>query len=182
MTAIAAQPSEARLRSRARRPWLQPVFLALALLLLIAAAAALTLTLAQGRPLPWQFHRPWVSPHVAGTLLLLALGAAQLALPKGDARHRLVGYGWCAAMAFICVSGLMIQLEPGHITIPHMASSVFAVANLMLLPVVIWSARTGRRRTHRIAVLWMFGLMLNAGAMAFIPQRAIGSLVFGLFH
>jgi uncharacterized membrane protein len=178
MTAIAAQPPQAA----ARRPWLQPILLALALILLVTAGGALAVTLAQGRPLPWQFARPWVSPHVAGTLVLLALGAAQLALPKGDARHRLIGYGWCAAMAYICVTGLMIQLEPGHVTIPHMASSVFAVANLMLLPVVIWSARTGRRRTHRLAVLWMFGLMLNAGLLAFIPQRTIGSLVFGLFH
>jgi hypothetical protein len=47
---------------------------------------------------------------------------------------------------------------------------------------VIWAARTGRPRLHRGAALGMVLVMLNAGALAYIPQRAFGSLVFGLFH
>ena len=165
-----------------RRPWLQPVFALLALLILAPVLAALAVTLAKGRPLPWQFQVAWVSPHVAAALMVLALGVMQLLLRKGDRRHRVVGYVWCGLMAFISASGLLISLEPGRVTVIHMASSVFAVINLVCIPLVIWGARTGRRGLHRVAALVMFASMLNAGLMTFIPFRAIGLLVFGTLH
>ena len=168
--------------TRRNRPVLQPLFLLGAVALLVPASVALAVTLARGRPLPWQFHMPWVSPHIAVALLALALAAMQLGLRKGDRRHRLVGYAWCALMATIAVSGLMVQLQPGHLTFIHMASSVFAVADLVLLPIVIVAGRTGRRRLHRNAALGMVACLLNAGALAFIPQRAIGALILALFH
>ena len=52
----------------------------------------------------------------------------------------------------------------------------------MLLPLVVWGARTGRPRLHRFAAMGMFASMLNAGALAYIPFRAIGLLVFGALH
>ena len=181
MTAIShtlvRPPPEAR-----RKPLLQRLLLVGALAILAPIGVALPLTLLRGRPLPWQFHLPWVSPHVAAALLVLALGAMQLALPKGDRRHRLMGYAWCALMAFISLSGLLIQLAPGRPTMIHMASSVFSAINLILLPLVIFGARTGRRRLHKAAALGMFACLLNAGALAFIPFRAIGLLVFGALH
>ena len=165
-----------------RRPVLQPLFAAGALAILAPIAIALPVTLLRGRPLPWQFHMPWVLPHVAVALLVLGLGATQLTLRKGDRRHRMIGYAWCALMALISLSGLLISLKPGQVTLIHMASSVFSATNLVLLPLVIWGARSGRRRLHRIAALGMFGCLLNAGALAFIPFRAIGLLVFGALH
>ncbi len=168
--------------ARRRRPLMQTIFGVVALAILAPILVALPLTLARGRPLPWQFNVAWVSPHVAVALVVLAMGAMQLLLSKGDKRHQLMGYAWCALMAFISISGLLIQLEPGHVTVIHMASSVFAVINLILLPLVIWGARTGHPRVHRIAAMGMFASMLNAGLMAFIPFRAIGLLVFGLAH
>ena len=165
-----------------KRLVLQPIFLCGALALFVPASVALAVTLARGRPLPWQFHMPWVSPHIVVALLALALAAMQLGLRKGDRRHRLMGYAWCALMAAIAVSGLMVQLEPGHVTVIHLASSGFAVADLILLPIVIYAGRSGRRRLHRNAALGMVACLLNAGALAFIPQRAIGALILGLFH
>ena len=178
MTVI-AQPSLRRPRAA---PLLDRLALCVGVVILVPAAAALAVTLALGRRLPWQFQMPAVAPHIAVALLALGLGVAQLALPKGDRRHRLMGYGWCAVIAAVCVSGLMVQLEPGHVTLIHWISSGFSVIDLILLPVVIWAARTGRPRLHRCAALGMVLVMLNAGALAYIPQRAIGSLVFGLFH
>jgi uncharacterized membrane protein len=167
---------------RPSRPWLQRLFLWTAVVILAPASLALAATLLLGLPLPWQFHVPWVSPHIVAALLALALGILQLGLRKGDRRHRLVGYAWCALIAFICLSGLGIRLEPGHVTIVHKISSVFAVGDLFLVPVVIFAGRTGRRRLHRFAVLAIFAFMLNAGLLAFIPFRALGGLVIGLFH
>jgi uncharacterized membrane protein len=181
MTAAAHAQDYAR-PARRRRPWLQPVFAGLSLVILIPILAALTFTVAKGRPLPWQFHVAWVSPHLAVALVVLGMGALQLMLKKGDRRHRMMGYAWLVLMAFISVSGILIQLEPGHVTVIHIASSVTAVINLILLPLVVWGARTGRRRVHRIAAMTMFAFMLNAGLMAFVPFRAIGLLVFGAFH
>ena len=181
MTAVANLQSLSRPAGR-RRPAMQTVFALVALAILAPILVALALTLAKGRPLPWQFHIAWVSPHVAVALVLLAMGAMQLLLRKGDRRHRLMGYAWCALMGFISVSGLLIQLQPGRPTIIHLASSVFAAINLILLPLVIWGARTGRPRLHRIAAMGMFATMLNAGLMAFVPFRAIGLLVFGALH
>jgi uncharacterized membrane protein len=150
--------------------------------ILAPAVIGLGATLVVGRPLPWQFHRPGVSPHIGVAFLALGLGVAQLALPKGDRRHRLLGYVWCAIIAAACLSGLLVQLEPGHVTLIHWISSGFSAADLILLPLVIYAARTGRRRLHRNAAMAMVLVMLNAGVLAYIPQRAIGSLVFGLFH
>jgi len=181
MTALAQTQARTHPASR-RRPVLQPLFAALALLVLIPICLALPSTLLRGRPLPWQFHTPWVLPHLTVALLVLGLGAMQLTLRKGDRRHRMMGYAWCALMGFISISGLMIQLEPGHLTIIHIASSVFSVINLVLLPLVIWGAHSGRRRLHRIAALGMFASMLNAGLMAYVPFRAVGLLVFGALH
>jgi uncharacterized membrane protein len=181
MTAI-AQTVLAKAPRRRRRPLLQPLFAASAAAMLAPIAVALAVTLARGRPLPWQFHMLWVSPHIAIVMLALGLGTVQLALPKGDRRHRLLGYGWLAVMALLSVTGLMIQLEPGHVTLVHRISSGFAVANLVLTPGIIWSARTGRGKLHRGLTLGLFGNMLFSGLMAFIPFRAIGLLVFGMFH
>jgi uncharacterized membrane protein len=180
MTAIAHTASIKS--ARRRRPWLQPVFAGTAAAMFAPIAVAFTVTFARARPLPWQFHMPWVSPHIAIVMLALGLGAVQMALPKGDRRHRLLGYGWLAVMAALSITGLLIQLEPGHVTLVHRISSGFAIANLVLTPVVIWSARTGRRRLHRGLAMTFFGNMLFSGLMAFIPFRAIGLLVFGMLH
>ena len=181
MTAIAEAQARSRPAAR-KRSVLQPLFVCGALAILAPIAVALPLTLLRGRPLPWQFHMSWVSPHVAVALVVLAMGALQLSLKKGDRRHRIMGYAWCALMAFISVSGLLIQLQPGHVTFIHLASSVFSVTNLVCLPLVIWGARTGLRRLHRVTALVMFASLLNAGALAFVPFRAIGLLVFGALH
>lgn len=172
---MSAVPSPAR-----RLPWVQYAMLAGTLLILAPVLAALAVTLAQGRPLPWQFHMRAVSPHVAAGLGVLVLGALQLALSKGDRRHRLIGYAWCALMAALAVSGLMVQLDPGGgVTLIHWASSGFSIATLALLPVAIWAGRSGRRMLHRNTVLALFFLMLLAGALTFIPHRALGLLMSG---
>ncbi len=67
-------------------------------------------------------------------------------------------------------------------TFVHLASSLFSIADLILLPIVIFAARTRRRRLHRNAALGLYACVLNAGALAFIPQRALGALLLGLLH
>lgn len=115
---------------------------------------------------------------VAIVTAALALGAAQLLLPKRVRRHRFVGYVWCGLLVGVAVSGLAVQLDPkGAVTLIHRISSYFSIATLALLPIVIHAGRTGQREAHRNALLGIFGLLLLAGGMSFIPGRAIGDLV-----
>lgn len=148
------------------------------LAILVPAAASLASALLLGRALPWQFDLPAVSLHVGAASVALVLGAAQLVLPKGGKRHRLFGYVWCGLLALVAVSGLAVQLNPnGGVTLIHRISSYFSIATLVLLPIVIHAGRTGQRKAHRNALLGIFGLLLLAGGMSFIPGRAVGDLV-----
>jgi uncharacterized membrane protein len=148
------------------------------LAILVPAAGSLVVVLILGRALPWQFELPAVSLHVGAALIALALGAAQLWLPKRAPRHHLIGYLWCGLLAMVAVSGLGVQLDPkGGVTFIHRVSSYFSIATLVLLPIVIHAGRTGRRKAHRNALLGVFALLLLAGGMSFIPGRAVGDLV-----
>jgi uncharacterized membrane protein len=148
--------------------------------ILVPTLAALAALAVLGRPLPWQFALPAVSLHVAAGLMALALGAAQLLLSKRAKRHRLMGYAWCSLLAFLAVSGLAVDLDPGGATVIHRISSLFSVATLALLPIVVHAGRTGQKRMHRNALLAVFSLLLLAGGLTFFPHRAIGGLFVGL--
>ena len=52
------------------------------------------------RPIPW---------HAFAAFAALAVGGAQLALPKGTMRHRALGYAWVALMLVIAISSFWIQ-------------------------------------------------------------------------
>lgn len=144
--------------------------------ILVPTLVALAALVALGRPMPWQFGLPAVSLHVAVALAALGIGAAQFLLARKGRRHRLMGYLWCGLLACVAVSGLAVQLEPGGVTVIHRISSLFSVATLALLPIVIHAGRTGQRRTHRNAILAIYALLFTAGALAFLPHRAMGSL------
>lgn len=148
--------------------------------ILVPSLAALAAVSASGRPLPWQFALPAVSLHVTLGLTALIIGAAQMLLARRGLRHRLMGYLWCGLLAAIAVSGLAVHLEPGGVTPIHRISSLFSVATLALLPIVIHAGRTGQRRSHRNAILAIYALLITAGALTFLPQRAIGSLFVAL--
>lgn len=150
------------------------------LAILVPTLAALVAVAVSGRPLPWQFGLPAVSLHVALGLAALILGAAQILLAKRARRHRLMGYLWCGLLAVIAMSGLAVHLEPGQVTPIHRISSLFSVATLALLPVVIHAGRMGQKRTHRNAVVAIYLLLITAGALTFLPHRAIGSLFVAL--
>ena len=46
--------------------------------------------------------------HALAAILALVIGAAQLWLAKGTARHRQLGYVWVGLMAFVAISGFFI--------------------------------------------------------------------------
>lgn len=116
--------------------------------------------------------------HALAALLAFALGVVQLAGAKGTARHRVIGWGWVAAMAVTAASGFFIQeILPGSFSPIHLLS----VLVLVCLPVAILAARRGNVRVHGRTMLGMvIGGLIVAGLFTLLPGRIMHALVFGV--
>jgi uncharacterized membrane protein len=116
--------------------------------------------------------------HALAALLAFGLGAVQLAGVKGNARHRVIGWAWVAAMAVTAATGFFIQeILPGQFSPIHLLSTLV----LVLLPVAIIAARRGRVRSHSRTMIGMFaGGLIIAGLFTLLPGRIMHALVFGL--
>ncbi len=154
-----------------------------AIVLLLATAGLLNLLVA-GRPIPDALRHGAVIAHLGSVMLALPIGISQLVLPKGTFRHRTVGYIWLSLMVFTALvsfaihtinhSGALGGLSPIHL---------FSILTLVLAPIIVWRARQGTVADHRRAVLGlMLGGLAVAGLFTFLPGRALGQLVFGLFR
>ncbi|MGZ6050414.1 MAG: DUF2306 domain-containing protein [Phenylobacterium sp.] len=149
------------------------------IVLLLATAGLLNLLLAH-RPIPASLRSAAVVAHLASVMLALPIGISQLVLPKGTIRHRTVGYIWLGLMVFTALVSFTIHtINPGGLSPIHL----FSVLTLVLAPVIAWRARRGAVEKHREAVLGlMLGGLAIAGLFTFLPGRALGQLVLGLFR
>ncbi len=145
------------------------------------SVSSLAITLSLGRSLPWQFDLPAVSIHIGAALIGIALAVIQVVLPKGGSKHKILGHVWCAVMSVVAVSSFAIQLSPdGAVTLVHRISSLFSIATLVLIPLVVHYGRTRKRGAHRKALLGVLAFILLAGALSFAPGRTFGDLVASL--
>ena len=120
-------------------------------------------------PIPW---------HAFAAFAALAVGGAQLALPKGTLRHRAMGYVWAALMLVIAISSFWIQQIRvfGRFSPIHLMS----ILVLVTVPLAVWHARTHRVEKHRrvMIALYVFAL-IGAGVFTLMPGRIMHSVVFG---
>ncbi len=146
----------------------------------LLAAAGIGNALLTHAEMPDALRKGAVIAHLTTVFLALPLGISQLVLPKGTIRHRTVGYIWCALMtATALISFAVHEINPGGFSPIH----VFSVATLVSVPLIIFFARTGRVPQHQRSVLiLMIGGLVIAGLFTFIPGRALGTLVYRLFH
>lgn len=146
---------------------------------LLATAGLLNLFLAH-RPMPETLRGGVVWAHLGSVMLALPLGVSQLLLPKGTLRHRTLGYIWVGLMVFTALVSFAIHtLNPGRLSPIHL----FSVLTLVMAPNLVWQARRHNVAKHRRAVLGlMLGALAIAGLFTFLPGRALGQLVFGLFR
>lgn len=125
--------------------------------------------LAAPPPIPW---------HAFAAFAALAIGGAQLALPKGTPRHRIVGYVWAALMLVIAISSFWIQQIRlfGRFSPIHLLS----ILVLVTVPLAVWHARNHRVVRHRKAMtaLYIFALV-GAGIFTLLPGRMMHAVVFG---
>ena len=89
--------------------------------------------------------------HALAAILALVIGAAQLWLAKGTARHRQLGYVWVGLMAFVAISGFFIY--------ETRLFGVFSLIHLLsvLVLVTLWRAvrmaRAGKIRAQRFKTM-----------------------------
>ena len=122
---------------------------------------------------------PWlVQVHVAAALIAFVLGIVQFLRPKGDARHRLLGWIWVLVLAAVALSsfGITEVAGPGNFSWLHGLSAY----TLFGLVGGVIQARKGWVRAHRNSMIGLFlGAMVITGIFAFTPGRLMGHVVFG---
>jgi uncharacterized membrane protein len=119
-----------------------------------------------------------VQLHALAAASAFVLGIVQFASPKGTRPHRMLGWIWSGLMLGVALSSFLITevAGPGRFSWIHLLS----VFTLVMLPVAIWAARTGRISTHERVMKGLFlGGLVIAGAFAFIPGRTMWQVVFG---
>jgi uncharacterized membrane protein len=120
-------------------------------------------------PVPW---------HAFAALAALAIGGAQLALPKGTMRHRVLGYAWVALMLVIAISSFWIQQI--RLIGPFSPIHLLSILVLVTVPLAVWHARNHRVMKHRKVMisLYVFAL-IGAGVFTLLPGRIMHAVVFG---
>jgi len=115
-----------------------------------------------------------VQLHAAAAISALGLGVWQIAAPKGTLPHRRLGWIWVGLMAVVALSSFGIT--------PHGFSWIHAIAvvTLVMLPLAVGHARSGRIVGHRRVMLSLFfGALVVAGGFTLMPARIMGRVVFG---
>lgn len=121
---------------------------------------------------------PEIQVHAFAAMAAFALGAVQIAAPKGTLPHRALGWVWVVLMLVISGSSFLIHgirlwgpWSPIHLL------SVFAPIMLVL---GVLAARRHRIRAHRITMISIFaGALLLAGLFTLVPGRLMHTVLFG---
>ncbi|GJE62006.1 DUF2306 domain-containing protein [Methylobacterium trifolii] len=121
---------------------------------------------------------PVVQAHALMALTAVALGALQLALPKGGPRHRWLGRAWVGLLALVCLSsfGIGALRQFGPFSWIHGLSAF----TLPMLAVAIAHARAGRIDAHRWTMIGLFaGALVITGLFTLMPGRLMHAVLFG---
>lgn len=121
---------------------------------------------------------PAIQLHVAAATAAIPLTVLLLAGPKGSRTHRLLGWSWIAVMLLAAGSGLFIHtIRLWGLWSPIHLLSLWVVLSVLL---GVRAARQQRVRRHRQVMLSLvFGALLGAGALAFLPGRLMHQVAFG---
>jgi uncharacterized membrane protein len=119
-----------------------------------------------------------VQLHAFAAMAAFVVALAQLVLPKGTMRHRVMGYTWAALMLIVVVPSFWIHTirQVGPFSWIHLLS----VYTIVMLPLGILRARAHRIEAHRNTMLGLFfGALLIAGVFTLWPGRVMHEVVFG---
>jgi uncharacterized membrane protein len=175
---------EAQVRTaprRAQRRGFKPVQAITALGCAIVALMALAglLNLALGRVEIPEVFKDWISvTHFVLVFSTLPLTVVQILLPKGTGLHRKIGYTWSGLLISASLISFGMHGINGGFSPPHF----FSALTLVLVPLIMYLALTGRRIAHRSLVLsYALFFLVAAGAFTFVPGRALGDLFWSIW-
>ena len=121
---------------------------------------------------------PVIQIHAFAALGAFALGALQLAAPKGTIPHRAIGWIWAVLMLAVVLSSFFIHTI--RLWGPFSPIHLLSIFTLAMLPLAVWRARQHDVRKHRRAMLGLFvGALLIAGIFTFLPGRIMHAVLFG---
>jgi uncharacterized membrane protein len=121
---------------------------------------------------------PAIQVHAFAAMAAFALGAVQLAAPKGTLPHRTVGWIWVALM--VIVSATAFFIHELRLWGPWSPIHLLAIFTLATLPLAVLHARRHRVISHRNAMIAIFtGALVIAGLFTFLPGRLMHAVVFG---
>lgn len=122
---------------------------------------------------------PAIVIHLSMASSALLLGPIALTLKKGTRGHRAAGYAWITLMLGAAVSALFIR----DFRLPNIAGytpiHLFVPLTFWSIGNAIWAIAHGQVRRHKSSMWGAYlGGCLAAGAMALLPQRYLGHLVW----
>jgi len=121
---------------------------------------------------------PVIQLHAFAAMAALALGAVQLAAPKGTLRHRTMGWLWVALLATIAISSFWIHQI--RMIGPFSPIHLLSIFTLIMLPLAVLAAHRHDVARHRRAMIMIFaGALVVAGAFTLLPGRIMHAVAFG---
>jgi uncharacterized membrane protein len=121
---------------------------------------------------------PVIQLHAFAAMGAFALGAVQLAAPKGTLPHRTVGWIWVALMLTVAVSSFWIH--DLRMVGPFSPIHLLSILALFTVPLAVLAARRHKVVTHRKAMTSIFlGALVIAGFFTFMPGRIMYKVAFG---
>jgi uncharacterized membrane protein len=121
---------------------------------------------------------PVIQAHAFFALAALALGAAQLAAPKGTLPHRSIGWIWVILM--MLVAGTSLFIHTIRLWGPWSPIHLLSLFTLAIVPLGLMRARRHDVGRHRAIMMWTYSLALvAAGLFTLAPGRIMHAVVFG---
>jgi uncharacterized membrane protein len=121
---------------------------------------------------------PVIQVHAFAAIGAFALGALQLAAPKGTLPHRTVGWTWVVLMLAVAASSFWIHEI--RLVGPFSPIHLLSILTLVTVPLAVLAARRHRVVTHRKAMTSIsLGALVVAGLFTFMPGRIMHQAAFG---
>ena len=121
---------------------------------------------------------PVIQAHACFAFLALALGAVQLAAPKGTTPHQALGWVW--ALTMMLVAGTSLFIHTIRMLGPFSPIHLLSLLTLTTVPIAVMAARQGRIDRHGTQMTQLFALALVVtGLFTLWPGRIMHQVVFG---
>lgn len=121
---------------------------------------------------------PAIQIHAFAAMSAFALGAVQLAAPKGTLPHRTLGWIWALLMFTVAVTSFWIHEI--RLLGPWSPIHILSIVSLISLPLGLWYAHRHNVGGHKKTMISLYvGALIIAGIFTFMPGRIMYRVVFG---